>query len=166
MSRARDRTVRHMKQLLAVSATAAATSMISCSKDRGYAVVDPMPMPARPCFDPAKKIIVTATWSQQDSTHPGFVRVRLELAQDVTDLSFKGVKITPWLGKVLSENATDRELVVEIQSEDPTPTLRFRVDGLPCSEPETTSALDVIVDWKGTPKDKARLDAKVQSSQY
>jgi hypothetical protein len=51
VSAPRSRTVAHMQRLLATAAAAMATTA-ACAKDRGYAVVDPMPAPPRRCFDP------------------------------------------------------------------------------------------------------------------
>ena len=84
---ARNRTLSHMQKLLAASAAAMATS-ISCggNKERGYAVVDPMPMPPPRCFDPL--VTVKATVKPSDGAGHMFA-VRLDLQPHVKNISFE-----------------------------------------------------------------------------
>src|SRR5687768_9951721 len=78
---ARRRTLTHMQKLLAASAAAVATSITGCgSKERGYAVVDPMPMPPPRCFEPLKTVKATV----KDAQGAGHMfTVRLDLVPGV-----------------------------------------------------------------------------------
>lgn len=136
-----------MQRLLAISAASAATAL-GCgpSKDKGYAVVDPMPMPPRPCFEPSQKIVAAANWSEGDGSP--FVRVRLEIAQGVEDLSFEGAdaRVHVTRGVLVDKRSTAKELVVEVAPGTPDEELvGFSLAGATCADGSQRGTIDVSV---------------------
>jgi hypothetical protein len=171
---ARDKTLITMKRLLAVSASAAALSGACGNKEKGYGVVDPMPDPRQPCFDPLEKVVAYAHWATGDGGAP-IIRVRIEIKQDAAELNFSQgkVRLNYRGGEVLRESATEKELVVEVTppfmdggvTESGEKTMDVRIDGLPCGEPMKTSSLRVVIDLSG-PKDGSKLKTEVSIPPY
>jgi hypothetical protein len=112
------------------------------------------PLGAR-CFgDPSKRMHATATWSHSE-LRGAAVRIRVALVANANRPSFKNASLAPYGGKVLSEMATERDVVVEIQPEGPsTRIVGFKLTGLECAEKNADSSVEVRVDWTGgTQKD-------------
>jgi len=163
----RARTLAHMKTLLAVSASAAAMACASGgTKDRGYAVVDPMPNPRQPCFDPLEKIIVHAAWTTDTDGGTPAVRIRLEIKQEATtELSFAKAQAYSSYGTFVSQHTTEKEFVADVLPAANATSLSIHVSGLPCDDPGKTSNLNVSVDTDG-PKDGSKLKATLSIPPY
>lgn len=153
MPNARDKTLITMKRLFAVSASAAAMACAGGTKEKGYAVVDPMPDPRQPCFDPLQKVIAHAAWVTDTDAGAPAVRVRLEIKQDAPELDFSKGEAWAQYGKIIRQKASAKELVAEIVPEPDAGGVTLRVNGLPCSVPMATSELSVSVDLTKGPKD-------------
>jgi hypothetical protein len=170
----RDKTLYTMKRLLAVSASAAAMAGACGTKEKGYGVVDPMPDPRQPCFDPLQKVVAIAHWATGDGGAP-IIRVRIEIKQDAPELNFSNGKarLNYRGAEVLMQNATDKEFVAEVTppfmdggvTESGEKTMQVHVDGLPCDDSSKSSSLLLTIDLSG-PKDGSKLKTEVSIPPY
>ena len=149
----RQRTTRTMERLLAA---AAASAMIAgCSSKggsgSGYAVVDPMPPPAR-CPGVATSIDVTAAWKQGQGGLVVELRLSKPRRPDASYAPAEAPAVSS--GKLVSSNAEAGAMALEIAPEPGVTSVYVSV-GATCSDGSSHVAIELDLSGAATTPPKA-----------